>query len=98
MLAVTNHLSVFHVHNFQEDLLHDLAGHRGETDWPVVVHFIPYSILKMEIMFLPFQSVGTSLDCNNFSDVMDSGVATSTTSFLRTCASHLTRSHGPVLP
>lgn len=34
MLAVNNHLSLFHVpkHSFQEDLLHDLARNRGETD------------------------------------------------------------------
>ena len=31
MLAVTSHLSAFHVHDFQEDLLHDLAGHRSKT-------------------------------------------------------------------
>jgi len=38
MLAVTNHLLIFHVplHSFQEYLLQDLAGHRGGTDWPVV--------------------------------------------------------------
>ena len=32
MLAVTNHLLVFHVHSFQEEKPHDLARHRGETD------------------------------------------------------------------
>jgi len=33
-LAVTNHLLIFHVslHSFQEDLLHNLAKHKGETD------------------------------------------------------------------
>ena len=42
MLAVTNHL-IFHVasHSFQEDLLHDLAGHRGETD---CLHFLPVAL------------------------------------------------------
>lgn len=35
-LAVTNHL-LFHVpqHHLQDDLFHDLAGHRGDTDHPV---------------------------------------------------------------
>lgn len=34
MLSLTSHLFVFHVplKSFQEDLLHDLVRHRGETD------------------------------------------------------------------
>ena len=37
-LAVTSYLVIFHMpqHSFQEDLLHDLDRHRGETDWPVI--------------------------------------------------------------
>lgn len=34
MLAASNHLLISRVHHFQEDLLHDLALHWSETDWP----------------------------------------------------------------
>jgi len=43
--------------------------------------FFPFS--KMGVLIHLFQSVGTSLDCYNFSNMMDSGLATSTSS-LRT--------------
>ena len=38
MLVLTNRPPLFHVpyDSFQEDLLNDLARHRGETDWPVL--------------------------------------------------------------
>lgn len=49
MLVAINALMIFHVplHNFQEDVLHDLAGHLGETNWYVV----PW------VMFPVFQAV-----------------------------------------
>ena len=52
-LAVTNHL-IFHVpwHSFQEDLLYDLARHRGETDGPVVPRVFPFTVFKNGVMFL----------------------------------------------
>lgn len=39
--------------------------------------------LNMGFMFPLFQAVGTSLDCHNFLDMMGSGLATSSTSSLR---------------
>ena len=44
--------------------------------------FFPF--LKMRVMFPLFQSVGTSLDYHDFSNRMDSGLATSSTSSLGT--------------
>ena len=87
MLAVTNVLLVFHVpqHSFQEDPLHDLARHRGETDWPVVPWVFFFSLFKNGGYISPFQSAGTSPDCHDFSNTMDSGLATSSASSLRIC-------------
>jgi len=53
MLAVTNHLLIIHVpqHSFQEDLLHDLGRHRGETDWTENLQILDL-ILLPKIFFL----------------------------------------------
>jgi len=53
--------------------------------------FLPF--LKMGVMFPLFQSVGTAPGCHNFSNMMDSGLATSSASFLRT---HGCISSGPM--
>lgn len=65
-----------HVHLFQEDLLHDLPSHRHEAHQAVVARpsFLPF--LNMGMMFLFFQSPGTSPDSYDFSDMMESGLAT----------------------
>lgn len=59
MLVTTNHLLfIFHVPQWglQEDLLHDLAWHRGETDCSSLDHF--FSLLEKGAMFPLLQSVG----------------------------------------
>ena len=60
MLAVTSHLLVLHVpeHSFQEDLLYDLARHRGETDWPVVPWVFLFSLFKNGSYVSPFPFSG----------------------------------------
>ena len=79
----------------QEDLLHDLARHRCDTEWPVVpwillccfcfglVCLFVFPFFKMGVIFPLFQSVGTSPDCHDLWNMMDSGLATSSTSSLR---------------
>lgn len=48
MLAVSCELLIFHVFqcSFQENLLCDLSGCRGETAWPVVPQGFLFSIFK----------------------------------------------------
>lgn len=86
MLIVTNHLLVFHVsyHSFQEDLLYDLAGHRGQADRSVLPCLPSFHFLKGGDMFPLFQTAGTSLDCHNISNTMHSSLATSSPSSSRT--------------
>ncbi|NXV23071.1 ATS6 metalloproteinase, partial [Cepphus grylle] len=49
MLAVTSHLLIVHVpqHSFLKDLLHELARHRGETDWPVTRNHSVATLAKL---------------------------------------------------
>jgi len=78
----------FHVpwHCFQEDLLHDLSQHKGETDRLVV----PQVFLKMDLLkngcgvALFFQSPGTLPDCHEFSNIIESGLAIKSDNSLRT--------------
>lgn len=78
-----NHLNfIFQVpqYGLQEDLLHDCARYR------LTSQYFPgpsFPFLKMEIIFLLFQSMGTSLDCHDLPNMMDSSLATSSTSSLR---------------
>lgn len=55
MLAVSNHL-IFYVpwHSFQENLLHDVARHRGETDQSVVPCIFFFSFCKNGRYIFPF--------------------------------------------
>jgi len=66
MLAVINHLLILHVpyHSFQEDMLHDLDRHRGETDWPVVPRVFHFTVLKTGVMFPLFQVDVPEGDCD----------------------------------
>lgn len=50
MLAVANHF-VFHVLSFPGGFAHDLSGHRGETDRPVVLLVFLFPVLKMGVIF-----------------------------------------------
>lgn len=64
MLCVTNHVLIFHMplHSFQEYLLHDLAGHRCEIDWPIVPQSFFFSpFLKMGVMFIFFFVMGEAI-------------------------------------
>lgn len=65
-------------------MLHDLTGHRGEADQSVVPFVLLHTLLKMAVLVLLFHSMGASPDCHNFSKVMDSGIATSSSSSLGT--------------
>jgi len=60
MLAVINHLLIFHVplHIFQKDLLQDLAGNRGDIDWPVVPQVFLFILLKNVGYISPFPISG----------------------------------------
>jgi len=60
MWAVTDHLfiSMYLSHSFQEDLLHDLAGYRSETDWPVVPRLFLFSLFKNGCYVSPFSISG----------------------------------------
>ena len=57
MLAVLDHTHIPHVikHVIQEDLLHDLPRHRGETHWPVVpqVLLAPFLINGRDVTLFP---------------------------------------------
>lgn len=44
-----------------------------------------FSFLKMGVRFLLFQSMGTSLGCHDFSNLIDSSLSTTFTNFVRTC-------------
>lgn len=78
MLAVTNQLPV---PPFQKDILHDLARHWDESDRPMVPWVYLIFLLKNGIVFLLYQSV----DCHNFSNMIDS-LATSSINFFRICS------------
>jgi len=75
--AVPSNLLVIHVpsHGFKQDLLHYLARHRGETDWPVVPRVFLFPILKKGVILPLLQSVGTSPDRHDLSNMMESGRA-----------------------
>ena len=69
MLAVINQLLIFHVlsHSFQEDLLHDLARHRDETDWPVVPQVLLFTLVYNGDYVFPFPVTG------NFTGLLEGG-------------------------
>lgn len=68
MLAVSNQLSLFHMHccMFQDDPFRDLTRHRGEADghWFPCSAFLPF--LKMGVMFPFLQSLGLHLTAMTF--------------------------------
>lgn len=79
MLTVINHILIFL--SFQDDLPCGLAKHWGKTDLLWFPQYSLFSFLKMRLTFLLFLSVGTSLYCHDFSNMMNSYIATSTSSF-----------------
>ena len=86
MLAVTNHFFVSKClgivsRRISSMILLGTEGRLTALYFPGS-SFLPF--LKMGVMFPLFQSVGTSLDCNDFSNMMDSGLATSSASWLGT--------------
>jgi len=56
MLAVTN--APLCLRSFQEDLIHDLAGHRDETDWPVVPQVFLFPLFENGGYVYPFPISG----------------------------------------
>lgn len=61
-----------HYHSFQEDLLHELFGYRGETDWPIVPTVFFFPLFKTGNCFSSFQSVKNALHCHNYLDMINS--------------------------
>lgn len=57
---------------------------QGETNWPVFTQVFLVFLFKNEVIFPFSKSVGTSLDCHDFSNTMDSGLTTSSTGSLMT--------------
>lgn len=49
------------------------------TDWSVVLWVLLFTLLIMDVMFPLFKLLATSPDCFNFSNIMESGLATSST-------------------
>ena len=68
-LVITYHLPIFHApqHSFQEDLLHDLALHRGEAE-KLIVSWVILSTVLVTLTF--FQSPGISPDYHDFSNII----------------------------
>lgn len=67
MLAMTNHLPIFHVpeYRYLDDLLHDHTGHSGEINW-TVIPLVSLFLKKLRVLF-PFSHYqGGSLDCHEF--------------------------------
>lgn len=87
MVAVSNHPPVLCMfqHSFQEDVLHDLSKHRSLTICSSQeCSFLP--ILNMGAMFPLFYSLGILLDCHECWNMMERGLATSSSNSLRTLA------------
>lgn len=85
MSAVSNHLPVFRMlwHNFQEDPFCDLTRHGVEANLLVDSGSSLPSFLEMGVIFPFLPSLRPSPACRDFSNVMDSGLATTSASYFR---------------
>lgn len=72
-------------HSFQDNLLYDPVRHGGESDSPGVPFVFLLYFLKIRLIFPLPQSMATSLDYHDFSNMMDSALATLSTRCLRIC-------------
>ena len=71
-------------------MLHDLPQQRGEAGGLAVPWVIPATLLKMDVTLTFFQAPRTSSDHHDFSNIIESGLATMSANSPRTpgCLGH----------
>lgn len=82
---LSHHLSLIHMpwHVFQENLFHDLTGHWGEADWPVVCRVLLFKLFKNGCDVSLFQPLGTSHHCHDFLNKMENSLANTSSNIVK---------------
>jgi len=83
---IPHYVHLFHIpdHSFQEDLLLDVPWYRGKTERLVFPWVLLSTFLKNCVTLPFFQSPGISPDCHNFSNIIESGLVTTSPNSLQT--------------